>query len=61
MTLTCPRCAQGILVVVTINANQYEAWVTCPRCGEHIVIEIGLPRGITLAGVGPTEHKGPRC
>ena len=59
MTLTCPRCAQGIVVRVT--PNQYEVWVTCPRCGEHIVIEVGLPRGIAMAGVGPTEYKEPRC
>jgi transcription elongation factor Elf1 len=58
MTLTCPRCAQGI--VVTINANQYEVWVTCPRCGERIVVEVGGRLGITSTGVGPTEHKRDR-
>lgn len=60
MTLTCPRCAQGIVVHVT--PNQYEARVTCPRCGERIVIEVGVPRGVvTVPGVGPLEFKEPRC
>ena len=50
MTLTCPRCAQGI--VATVNASTYEVRVVCPRCGQHIVIEVGTPKG-----VGPSETK----
>ena len=52
MTVTCPRCAQGI--VIDISVPQFEVRVVCPRCGQRIVIEVGSPQG-----VGPTEFKEP--
>jgi transcription elongation factor Elf1 len=52
MTITCPRCAQGI--VVQTNAADFRVSVTCPRCGQRITIQVG-PKHI-----GPSEVKRER-
>ncbi len=50
MTLTCPRCAQGIVVRVTSGTREVN--VTCPTCGTVLTVQIDKGRN-----VGPTEFK----
>jgi len=50
MTLTCPRCAQGIVVRVTPQTKTVTT--TCPTCGTVLTVQIDKGHS-----VGPTEFK----